>query len=317
MKGRRLGGTGLLVSELCFGTWEVGGARFGPVDAGEAVGLLRSALDQGVTTYDLSNLYGNGRSEVIVGAAFRHCREEVVYVSKAGYVTGSDGAQELLDESDEEALQCFEGPALLASCHESLKRLRTDYIDVFLLHDPSMVVLARQDVWETLRTLKRDGKVGWFGASTSAGPQAALRAIEMGAEVIEFCVHMFDSQSADRVVRQAQARGVGLLARSPFDMGRILARRELIEPLFRNELGRNLVEAAIQFPLSYEGASAVVVGMMNQRELNEDIAAFNARPLSPAELQAIARIVAANPEIPSDPFSPTGVPHGQAGSEIG
>src|SRR2546425_4339321 len=121
MERRPLGRTGLQGSSFCFSTWEIGGAYWGPVDAEDAVRLLRRALDLGVTVYDLSDVYGNGRSEVIVGEAFRGRRSEVVLVTKAGYLPGIDGAQKLFARQP----QYFEMEYLEQACTMSLRRLQT------------------------------------------------------------------------------------------------------------------------------------------------------------------------------------------------
>ena len=112
MERRTLGRTDRVISSFCLGTWEIGGAYWGPVDAGEAVALLRRALDLGVTAFDLSDVYGNGRSEVIAGAAFQGRRDEVVLITKAGYLPGIDGAQKLFERQ----LQCFEMEYLTWAC---------------------------------------------------------------------------------------------------------------------------------------------------------------------------------------------------------
>ena len=86
MELRKLGATGIDVSALALGTWEMGGLWWGPMDAEDGVTILHRALDLGITTYDASDAYGNGRSEVILGEAFRGRRQETVIVTKAGYL---------------------------------------------------------------------------------------------------------------------------------------------------------------------------------------------------------------------------------------
>ena len=108
MDSRALGNTGIDVSVLALGTWELGGLWWGPMDAQDGVALLHRALELGVTTYDASDSYGNGRSEVILGEAFRKGRAEAIIVTKAGYLVGIDGAQVLFQERGAPQPQCYE-----------------------------------------------------------------------------------------------------------------------------------------------------------------------------------------------------------------
>ena len=167
MESRTLGATGIEVSALALGTWELGGLWWGPVDANDGVALLRRALELGVTTYDASDQYGNGRSEVILGEAFRERRGEAVLATKVGYLVGIDGAQMLFQQRNVPQPQCFEPWYIRHECELSLRRLQTDYIDMYLLHDPPVDVVAREEPWETLRELKQAGKVRSIGLSSS------------------------------------------------------------------------------------------------------------------------------------------------------
>jgi aryl-alcohol dehydrogenase-like predicted oxidoreductase len=268
MERRLLGRTGLEVSGFCFGTWEIGGAYWGPVDAGDAVKLLHQALDLGVTVYDLSDVYGNGRSEAIVGAAFRARRDEVLLVTKAGYIPGIDGAQQLFTRQ----LQCFEMEYLAWACEMSLRRLQTDRIDVFLLHDAPTEVLASEAPWVALRDLKREGKILHYGASTS--DEGGLVAIEAGrAEVLEVPFNLLTPQAADALLPLAQRCGVGVLARSPFAGGRLFREGDAAFQFLTRKGARSLTHAAIQFPLAHDAVSSVVTGVMRPDELAENVAA--------------------------------------------
>jgi aryl-alcohol dehydrogenase-like predicted oxidoreductase len=273
----------MVISSFCLGTWEIGGAYWGQVDAGEAVTLLRHALELGVSVYDLSDVYGNGRSEVIAGAAFRGRRDDVVFVTKAGYIPGIDGAQQLFERQ----LQCFEMEYLTWACEMSLRRLQTEYIDVFLLHDAPPEVLASDAPWVALRDLKRAGKIRHYGASTS--PEGGLIAIETGrAEVVEVPFNLMSPQAAFELFPLAHRRGVGVLARSPFAGGRLFREGDAAFSFLARAGGRSLTHAAIQYPLSHEAVSSVVTGAMRTQELEENIPACHPPYLSPDELRRAA-----------------------------
>ena len=127
------------------GTWGLGGLISRPITAEAAVALLRSAFEREITLFDSSDSYGGGRAEVLLGAAFSAAgdRERVVYVTKAGYLPGLDGAQSVrrwdANTSPDRGrwpVQDFSPAYLRWACELSLRRLQTDYIDAYLLHDP-------------------------------------------------------------------------------------------------------------------------------------------------------------------------------------
>src|SRR5882724_10158294 len=128
MKYRQLGATGLQVSEIGFGTWGIGGrtegeTSYGDTDDGASRDALGAALDRGVTFFDTSNVYGDGHSETLIGEALGPRRNQVVLATKAGFV----GYQVPAD---------FSPANLRASLFGSLRRLRTDVVDLLQLHNP-------------------------------------------------------------------------------------------------------------------------------------------------------------------------------------
>jgi len=137
---RKLGHSGLDVSAISIGCWPiVGDAVWGPQDKQESIAALHTALDCGVNFFDSAEAYGNGYSEELLGEAFAGQREKVIIASKA--------AQQHLSATD-----------LRAACEASLRRLRSDYIDVYYLHWPSRSVPFAETMKE-METLKREGKI--------------------------------------------------------------------------------------------------------------------------------------------------------------
>jgi aryl-alcohol dehydrogenase-like predicted oxidoreductase len=136
MKYRPLGRTGLSVSEIGFGCWGLGGVTpgatsYGEVDDAASLKALHRALDLGITFYDTSNLYGDGHSEELLGEAFTGRRDKVVIATKAGRST-----------YDTEAYTPAE---LRRSVEASLRRLRSDYVDVVQVHSPSSIEVLAQN----------------------------------------------------------------------------------------------------------------------------------------------------------------------------
>lgn len=129
MRYRPLGDTGLLVSEIGFGTWGLGGTRggaigYGPTNDAVSRSALCLAFDLGVSFFDTADLYGNGHAESLLGSVFRDCRAEIFLTTKAGFRDGG-------------TTQDFSSEYLRSALDASLKRLRTSHVDLFLLHNPS------------------------------------------------------------------------------------------------------------------------------------------------------------------------------------
>jgi aryl-alcohol dehydrogenase-like predicted oxidoreductase len=274
MEHRTLGATGIEVSALCFGTWEIGGLYWGQIDQFDSVNLLRRAFDLGVTTYDASDVYGNGRSEVLLSAAFHGRRQDVVYISKAGYLVGLDGAQAARMRPEIGGRDRDFSPEYLRWALEmSLRRLNTDYLDVWLLHDAPAEVLAGDEVWETLRAVQQEGKVRAYGASTGAA--GGVTAIQRGgAQVIEVPFSLLLQDAAARLFPLAGERRAGILSRTPFAGGRLFRGGPDVQAfgyLFEGQASP--AAAALRYVLSHPVVSSVVTGIMREAELEQNAAA--------------------------------------------
>lgn len=185
MHYRQLASTGIEVSVIGMGCWPiVGDAAWGPQDERDSIATLEAAFDAGVTLFDTAELYGNGYSEEMLGRVFQDRRGQIVLASKAGDMN-------------------LAHDAIKRACEGSLKRLRTDYIDVYQLHWPSRSVPFEETIG-ALEELKREGKIraaalSNFGVrdlgeylgkgGTAAGNQLAYnllcRAIEF--EILPLC----------------------------------------------------------------------------------------------------------------------------------
>jgi aryl-alcohol dehydrogenase-like predicted oxidoreductase len=161
MKTRFLGKSGLEVSELCFGAMSLVGesgwrhlSSLGSKDADDMVGI---ALDKGVNFFDTANVYSDGASESLLGTALGSRRKEAIIATKVGFRTGK-GIHDL----------GLSRRHIIEACHASLRRLQTDYIDLYLLHtfDP---LVPLEETLRALDDLVRDGKVRYIGCSNFMG----------------------------------------------------------------------------------------------------------------------------------------------------
>ena len=169
MEMRSLGATGERVSALCMGCWEIGGQAWGDFPAWDGVRLVQQAFDAGITTFDTAEVYGNGRSEVLLGEALYGRRDDAFIISKVGYLPGTDGAQSIQGAKQP---RDYSPKRIRDACDLALRRLRTEYIDAYLLHDPPLAHRrARGAVRRAAGTAggRQDPLVGDIRQNRSAG----------------------------------------------------------------------------------------------------------------------------------------------------
>src|SRR3989449_7952273 len=164
MEQKLIEGTGLVSSRIALGTWSIGGWMWGGSDEGEAVKTIRTALDLGITLIDTAPAYGFGRSEEIVGRAIAEYgeRERVLIATKAGL--GWRAGQVYRNASAER---------IRAEVKESLRRLRTDYIDIYQVHWPDPLVAVGESA-AALRELFEQGTIRAIGVSDFSPQQVEV-----------------------------------------------------------------------------------------------------------------------------------------------
>lgn len=162
MKYRTYPGTDLSVSEVGFGVWTLAAGWWGDFTDDEAVSMLRRAHDLGITLFDSSDTYGNGRGDLLLAQAFGDRRDSVVYATKIGYDFYNNpdirrGQQEIPHNPD---------PAYIRfAVEQSLHRMRTDVLDIVAYHNAKAEHVANDEIWETLEALRSEGKIREWGAA--------------------------------------------------------------------------------------------------------------------------------------------------------
>ncbi|MBK1790582.1 aldo/keto reductase [Persicirhabdus sediminis] len=294
MQYRKLGKTGLQVSEIGMGTWQLGTSEFwGPMDDAEGIRMVHRALELGCNLFDTAPNYGDTNSERLLGEALKGRREDAVIVGKFGHVPGG-GTDFSVDWMHE-------------SLSQSLDRLQTDYLDVLLLHNPFPdVQLAENPIWDAMRQLQNEGRIRHFGASVDwAGEVRAC--LEAGAEVIEVLFSIFhqDARFAFDAVRKYDA---GILTKVPLDSGwltgrfdensvfdgprarwtseQIAERARLVDGLsWLTHGGEKLSHQAIAYLLSYAEVSSVIPGAHSLSQLEDNLAPVGHRLSADHRLQ--------------------------------
>ncbi|MCE7913035.1 MAG: aldo/keto reductase, partial [Candidatus Brocadia sp.] len=176
MKYRKLGNTGIEVSEIGFGTWGLGGNSYGPVDDNVSKTALRFAFDSGITFYDTSDLYGNGHSEEVLGDALHDVRDKIIISTKVGLLPHTGFG-----------MPCDFSPAYIRQeLDVSLRRLRSDYVDIYLLHSPTIEMLREdREIVATLQILKEAGKIHAYGISVRSPDDGLVAIQEFGINVVQ------------------------------------------------------------------------------------------------------------------------------------
>jgi NDP-hexose 2,3-enoyl reductase len=211
----RLGRTGLIVSRLCLGTVNFGGR----LDEPQAHRLLNHGFDRGINVIDTANVYGwrvhKGWAEEVIGnwLCSSSRRDDVVLATKVGYPMSeapNDGG--------------LSSRNIVASCEASLRRLRTEWIDLFQIHHVDRGV-AWDEVWEAMQTLVRQGKIRYVGSSNAAGwdlaaaSETAVRRGLLGLASEQCLYNLVTRHPELEVIPAANAYGIGVLVWSPLHGG--------------------------------------------------------------------------------------------------
>jgi aryl-alcohol dehydrogenase-like predicted oxidoreductase len=206
MKYRELGRTGWKFSQISFGAWAIGGA-WGTVDDRESLNALHKAVDRGVNFFDTADVYGDGRSERLLGQLRRHRQEEIFIATKAGR------------RLDPHVSSGYNTENLNAFVDRSLENLRVDAIDLLQLHSAPTEVYYRPDVFEALEQMVQKGKIRYYGVSVEK-VEEALKAIEYpNLQSVQIIFNIFRQRPRDLLFGEARRRGVGILARLPLSSG--------------------------------------------------------------------------------------------------
>jgi aryl-alcohol dehydrogenase-like predicted oxidoreductase len=328
MKFNQFGTTGMTVSEIGFGGSRIGGFFADKHSSKEVLNVLRLSLDSGITFYDTADMYSQGESESLIGAAFRGRREQVILATKGGYclparrnfikrikplvrpVLKALGLKRTRLPSGISGTlsQDFSPSHLTKAVETSLKRLQTDYLDLYQLHSPTAQFLqstAFGEALQTLEKLKGQGKLRFYGVATEGPEDAPFCLSAPGISSIQLGFGLLDPEALDHgTLAAAGARGLGIIVRGCFGGGllkdgldpteleattpkwqRILALRSLSK-----STGRSLLDIALQFCRGTPAVSVTVLGMRVESHLRDNLRYVQACPLNAEEYSALRRL---------------------------
>ncbi|NKB53370.1 MAG: aldo/keto reductase [Rhizobiaceae bacterium] len=167
MLTREIGNTGINASAVGLGTWAIGGWMWGGTDEAAAVDAIKASIDKGITLIDTAPVYGMGRSEEIVGRAIAGQRDKIVLATKCGLVWHAQKGNHFFDQQDKPVHRYLGKDAIVYEVEQSLDRLGTDYIDLYITHwqDPTTPIA---ETMEAMEQLKKAGKIRAIGASNTS-----------------------------------------------------------------------------------------------------------------------------------------------------
>lgn len=214
---RTLGRSGIEVSAIGLGCWAIGGPfwagddplGWGQVDDNESIRAIHAALELGVTFLDTANVYGAGHSERVLARALAGRREQVVIATKFNA---------LFDETSRQVTGSDSSPAgIRQACEDSLRRLETDYIDLYQFHDNGFPPEKAGPVRETLEELVKEGKIRTYGWSTDFPKSAEFFAEGKHCATIQAQLNVLDDNAA--IVAICEKHDLALINRGPLAMG--------------------------------------------------------------------------------------------------
>ncbi len=208
MKYKTLGKTGLRISAVGLGTM-VHAGHFGAMKDSESLSAIDTALELGVNFIDTSDAYGAGYSETLLGNALKGRRDKVILATKGGNVmVGPNRGKRI-----------FEPDYISGVMNESLKRLQTEYIDLYQLHNPTVDVIERGQVWDVLERAKQAGKIRHYGVSINTMEEGIAAAKDGRAETIQVEYNLLAQEPRETIFPIAAKANVGIIARVPLKRG--------------------------------------------------------------------------------------------------
>jgi aryl-alcohol dehydrogenase-like predicted oxidoreductase len=305
---RSLGRSGIQVSAIGMGCWAIG-SDWGTVDDAESVRALQCAYDLGVTFFDTSNAYGGGRSERLIGQALAGRRDRVVIATKFGYIVNERTGRINRNDASSQAIR--------HSCEASLRRLNTDYIDLFQLHLGGYPIQQAGAVRDTLEQLVDEGKIRWFGWSTDDPARARFFAESPHFVAVQHQLNLFDDHAAMLAV--CDEYNLASINRSPLAMGlltgkytaesqfpagdvrrtsrwwdyfkqdkmsALLQQLDAVRDILTSD-GRTLAQGALGWILARSQRTIPIPGFKFAAQVEENVGALRFGPLTTAQMQQI------------------------------
>jgi methylglyoxal reductase len=321
MLTREIGASGITASAVGLGTWAIGGWMWGGTDDAASEDAIRAGLDAGITLIDTAPAYGLGHAEEVVGRAIRGRRDDVVLATKCGLVWHSDRGPYFFSQDELPVHRDLSPPAIRHEVEQSLRRLQTDRIDLYITHwqDPTTPIA---ETVGALKALQDEGKILAFAASNTSPADLAAYLEAGGIAAVQEEYSMLSRRIEKTHLPQCRAAGISVMGYSVLALGllsggigpdRIFSgddqRRE--DPRFSVESRAGVerlmqtlrpiaalheaspAQIVIAWTLAQPGLTFALCGARNPLQARENAQAGRIR-LTPSELETITRAVTAS-----------------------
>lgn len=225
MKTRNLGKNGVPVSEVALGCWQLGGDWGENISKDKAFEIMQTAIDQGIDFFDTADVYGAGKSEMLIGEFKKSSNVQLRVATKFGRM----GHVYPNQYSKASLRQCIE---------DSLKRLQVETLDLLQLHCIPTQYLREGEIFDWLRQLQQEGLIQAFGASVESVEEALICLEQPGLRSLQVIFNLFRQKLVEELFPQAQAKGVGIIVRLPLASG-LLAGKYSLATTFAEDDHRN------------------------------------------------------------------------------
>jgi aryl-alcohol dehydrogenase-like predicted oxidoreductase len=325
---RKLGRSGIEVSAMGLGCWAIGGpfwrgetpAGWGKVDDEESVRAIRRALELGINFFDTADVYGTGHSERVLGRALAGCRQQVVIATKFGNIFDEAGRR--ITGASAEASH------IRRACEASLRRLNTDWIDLYQFHLGGYELEAAADVRQVLEELVDSGKIRYYAWSTDDPERARLFAEGEHCTAVQYQMNVLDD--APPMIELCQELELASINRGPLAMGLLsgkydagsklaiddvrgehspewmqyfkdgrphpiwLAKLDAIRQILTSD-GRSLAQGALAWLWGRSETTIPIPGFRTVAQVEDNCGALLKGPLSPTQMQKIANLLGRQP----------------------
>jgi aryl-alcohol dehydrogenase-like predicted oxidoreductase len=255
----------------------------------ESLGAIDAAIELGVNFIDTSDAYGAGYSETLLGNALKGRRDKVILATKGGNVM----------VGPERGKRNFDPAYISRVLEESLKRLQTDRVDLYQLHNPTVDVIERGEVWGVLEQAKREGKIRYYGVSINTIDEGIAAVKDGRSDTVQLEYNLLAQEPAEKVFPLAQQADVGIIARIPLRRGVLTGKMTMADEqrfqgedvrarsykgeAFAKELAKaeqlrflvhgpvkTLGQAAIAFCIAHPAVSVTIPGCRNEAQMREN-----------------------------------------------
>ena len=311
MKLRPLGNTGMNVSEIGLGAWQLANPDWVVNDRSEALRIIHKSLEAGCNFFDTAPGYGGGRSEELLGDGLKSVRKDVILCTKFSHYA-KDGTRD------------FEARHVRPVLEGSFRALQTDYVDILLLHNPPRELMdgrAAPELYAELEKLKTEGKIREYGISLDWREEVELAVDTTKSKALEVFFNALYQEPLP-AFQKAYEKGVGIIVKVPLDSGwlsgryrkghhfddvrkrwpiDVIERRSGLVEQFARLIpeGTSMAHAALQFILAHPQVSTVIPGAKTVEQALDNFAAAD-RQLSPQVVQSMYELW--EREIMSDPL---------------